>query len=231
MTIAIIVAAGSGLRFAGDRPKQFVEILGKPLIIHTLEKFQACCAIDSVVVVMSESGRAEFSRCLAQYPVSKLRAVVTGGPTRAASVWNGLGSLECSPDTVIAIHDGARPLVAVEDISRTVEEAKRTRAACLVAEVTDTIKHVEAGYISRTIDRERLRRALTPQCFRYEILRRAFEAAPSLDDVTDECSLVEQLGIPVAIVEGRPENFKITHPSDIAIAEAILSRELASMYV
>ncbi len=170
MTTAIIVAAGSGKRFSSDVPKQFVEILGKPIIIHTLERFEMCPAIDEIVLILSEAGREEFTRICGRYRISKLTKIVTGGETRAESVRNGLRAIDAQAESIVAVHDGARPLVSIDEITRTVEKAGQTGAACLVAVVTDTIKDVEGQYISHTVDRSRLRRAMTPQAFRYDLL-------------------------------------------------------------
>jgi len=222
MNTAIIVAAGSGQRFAGSQPKQFVPILGKPLIIHTLEKFESCPAIDEIVLVLSEAGRVEFEIINLKFEISKLRHVVTGGKTRAESVRNGLDSIELSAGDIVAIHDGARPFVYVDEISRTVEKASETGAACLVADVTDTIKEIDGAYISRTIDRNNLRRALTPQTFRYDILQKAFEGVDLIESITDECYLVEKLGVKIAFVEGSARNIKITRAEDLVLAEALI---------
>lgn len=222
MNTAIIVAAGSGQRFAGPQPKQFVNILGKPLIIHTLERFESCPEIDEIVLVLSDEGRSHFEQIKGQIEISKLRSVVTGGKTRAESVHNGLDAIDASVAHVVAVHDGARPIVSVDEITRTVAAAIETGAACLVAEVTDTIKEIDDAYISRTIDRSKLRRALTPQAFRYDILLKAFEGADLSELITDECYLVEKLGVKIALVEGSARNIKITRPEDIILAEAFL---------
>src|SRR5690606_34186562 len=114
------------------------------------------------------------------------------------------------------------PLVAPEEIAAALEKANETGAACLVAKVTDTIKRVAGGRILETVDREHLRRALTPQCFKTELLRRAFENADLNESVTDECFLVEKLGVPISFVEGSPLNIKITTPEDFTVAEMLL---------
>jgi 2-C-methyl-D-erythritol 4-phosphate cytidylyltransferase len=220
---AIIVAAGSGQRFGASQPKQFVNILGKPLIIHTLQRFDRCPAIDDIVLVLSDDGREYFEKIRNEFEISSLRSVVTGGKTRAESVRNGLNSLDASPTDIVAVHDGARPLVSVDDITRTIEKAKETGAACLVADVTDTIKKIEDGYINCTIDRSSLRSAFTPQVFRYDVLNSAFDSVDLSDSITDECCLVERLGVKIAIVEGSSRNIKITRPEDISLAEAFLS--------
>lgn len=222
MNTAIIAAAGTGSRFAARQPKQFVEILGKPIIIHTLERFEACPAVDEIVLVLSLDGCREFAN-LGHHGITKLRSVATGGKTRAESVRNGLNKVNAETADIVAVHDGARPLVSVDEITRTIEKAAETGAACLVAEVTDTIKQIDGDFITGTIDRTSLRRALTPQAFRYDILRRAFDAADLSEATTDECYLVEKLGVKIAIVEGSSRNIKITRAEDLVLATAYLS--------
>lgn len=221
MNIAIIVAAGSGKRFGGAIPKQFLEISQKPLLIHTLEKFENCASVDEIILVLSENEIENFSKILENYKINKLHKIISGGETRAQSVFNGLSSVENAE--IIAVHDGARPLVSCAEISETIEKARKDGAACLVAKVTDTIKEVSAGKIDRTIDRESLRRALTPQCFRFEILKKAFENADISESATDECFLVEKLGYEISFVEGSAKNIKVTTKEDLQIAEVFLS--------
>ncbi|MFT3744318.1 MAG: 2-C-methyl-D-erythritol 4-phosphate cytidylyltransferase [Pyrinomonadaceae bacterium] len=222
MNTAIIVAAGSGSRFGGEQPKQFVEILGKPLIIHTLEKFQACPAVDEIVLVLSQSFIKEFEISNIRFEIGKLKAVVTGGATRAESVKNGLHEVGAET-TIVAVHDGARPLVSVDEITATIEKASEIGAACLVGAVTDTIKTIRGDEISGTLDRDKLRRALTPQAFKIEVLRSAFALGDISEAATDECYLVEKLGHPIAFVEGSSRNIKITRQEDLIFARAFLS--------
>lgn len=220
MNTAIIVAAGSGRRFGSETPKQFAALCGKPVLIHTLERFEACYAIDEIVLVLSEPGNKQFQNSNFGFEVTKLRTVVIGGATRTESVRNGLDAVDPGSE-IVAVHDGARPMVTPDEISMTIEKAVSTGAACLVAEVTDTIKEIDNGYISGTIDRSRLRRALTPQAFRYELLKQAFEGVDLDDSVTDECYLVEKLGVTISFVEGSSRNIKITTPDDLVFAEAL----------
>ncbi len=222
MNTAIIVAAGKGTRFGTEKPKQFHDIGGKPLIIHTLQKFESCSAIDEIILVLSAAEIENFTRIAAKFQLKKLSKIVAGGKTRAASVLNGLKAIDAKAAEIVAVHDGARPLVSVEEIAQTVEKARETGAACLTGLVTDTIKEVKDGKIVRTIDRANLRRALTPQCFRYEILKRAFEASEIGEIVTDECFLAEKLGVEISIVEGSAKNIKITTPEDFLLAESLL---------
>ncbi|HEX8368875.1 MAG TPA: 2-C-methyl-D-erythritol 4-phosphate cytidylyltransferase [Pyrinomonadaceae bacterium] len=224
MNTAIIVAAGSGTRFGGKTPKQFLEILGKPLVIHTLQRFEACPEIDEIILVLPSTESAKFLQITGKYGLKKLSKVLAGGETRAESVWKGLSAIRFATAEIVAVHDGARPLVSIEEISETVKKAQETGAACLVSNVTDTIKEIENGKIARTIDRSTLRRALTPQCFRYEILKRAFENADLSEAATDECFLVEKLGQKIAVVEGSARNIKITHAEDLILAESLLKQ-------
>ena len=224
MNTAIIVAAGSGTRFGAKKPKQFIEILGQPLIIYTLQKFESCPAIDEIILVLPAAEIESFRQIAKKYNLKKLAKTVSGGKTRAASVWNGLDAIDEKSAEIIAVHDGARPLVSGEEITKTIEKAKETGAACLVGFVADTIKEVSDGKIVRTIDRAKLRRALTPQCFQYAILKRAFAQNEFGEMVTDECFLVEKLGVEVSIVEGNAQNIKITTPEDAAIVENFLKQ-------
>lgn len=224
MNSAIIVAAGSGTRFGSDVPKQFLEIGGKPLLIYTLERFELCSAIDEIVLVLSATEIANFRTTIEKYNLEKLAKIVAGGRTRAESVFNGLNAIDAKRCEIVAVHDGARPLISSEEITKTIEKASETGAACLVAEVTDTIKEVSNGKITCTIDRANLRRALTPQVFRCEILKRAFAKNADLNAATDECFLVEKLGYEIAVVEGSAKNIKVTNKEDLAIVEKYLKQ-------
>ena len=225
MNIAIIVAAGSGTRFGTGRPKQFLDIHGKPLLIHTLEKFENCAAIDEIVLVLSLTEIPNAINDFEKFNLTKLKAIVAGGKTRAESVFNGLQAIENEAAEIVAVHDGARPFVSTGEITATVEKAYETGAACLVGLVTDTIKKIADGEIVGTIDRSKLRRAQTPQAFRFEILKKAFENADLSEAATDECFLVEQLGQKISVVEGSARNIKITTPEDWELAEILLKEK------
>jgi 2-C-methyl-D-erythritol 4-phosphate cytidylyltransferase len=228
LNTAIIVAAGAGKRFGDERPKQFVELLGKPLIIHTIEPFESCPAIDEIVLVAAEDRIEELRGLLAGMPFDKVKSIVAGGATRAESVRNGLDAIDGETAWIVAVHDGARPLVTAREITQTVEAASLHGAACLVTDLTDTIKKVDHGFITDTVPRADLRRALTPQAFQYDILRKAFDEAELGDDVTDECCLVERAGIRIFCIEGSSRNIKITRPEDLKLAEMYLSDILAA---
>jgi 2-C-methyl-D-erythritol 4-phosphate cytidylyltransferase len=226
MNIAIIAAAGAGTRMASDRPKQFLLLAGTPVIFHTLKVFEQCDSIDEVIVVLPAEESAGFLSLAGKFGVRKLARVVPGGVTRADSVKRGLMAIRSATAEIVAVHDGVRPFVTVEEIDATVAAAKADGAAILVARVTDTIKQVADEGVVKTLDRGVLRRALTPQCFRYELLREAYNHADVNDpSLTDESALVEQLGKRVSIVEGSTRNIKITTAEDLAIAEAILAAD------
>jgi 2-C-methyl-D-erythritol 4-phosphate cytidylyltransferase len=226
MNIAIIAAAGAGARMASDRPKQFLLLAGRPVIFHTLKVFEQCDSIDEVIVVLPAEESAGFLSQAGKFGVRKVARVVPGGATRADSVKRGLMAIRSATAEIVVVHDGVRPFVTVEEIDATVAVAKSDGAAILVAPVTDTIKQVDSGGIVKTLDRVELRRALTPQCFQYELLRQAYQHADVNDpSLTDESALVEQLGKRVSIVEGRARNIKITTAEDLAIAEAILAAD------
>lgn len=221
MNTAIIVAAGRGTRFRSGIPKQFLQLNGKPVIIRTLEAFEACDLIDDIAVVVDESQLEVLSAMLADASLKKVSKTVAGGEFRVLSVRNGFAAIDASSE-IVAIHDGARPLVTQSEIRETILAAAEVGAACLVAAVTDTIKEVRGSRIVRTVDRSGLRRALTPQAFKYYVLQEAMAIGELNESVTDECYLVEKLGREIAVVEGDPANIKITHAEDLVLAEAIL---------
>jgi 2-C-methyl-D-erythritol 4-phosphate cytidylyltransferase len=225
MNVAIIAAAGQGARMAGKRPKQFLELAGIPIIFHTLKPFEQCDSIQEIVVVLPAEESAGFLSLAGKSGLRKLSRVVSGGATRAESVSRGLLAIRAATAEIVAVHDGVRPFVTPEEITRTVDAAKETGAAILVAPVNDTVKQVEAGTVAKTFDRSALRRALTPQCFRYELLRKAYEAADVHDPaLTDDSFMIERIGIKVATVEGSPRNIKITTEEDLAVAEVLLKK-------
>jgi 2-C-methyl-D-erythritol 4-phosphate cytidylyltransferase len=227
MNIAIIAAAGAGTRMASDRPKQFLLLAGTPVIFHTLKVFEQCDSIDEVIVVLPAEESAGFLSLAGKFGVRKLARVVPGGATRADSVKRGLMAIRSATAEIVVVHDGVRPFVTVEEIDATIAAAKSDGAAILVAPVTDTIKQVGDGAVVKTLDRGTLRRALTPQCFRYELLREAYQKADVNDpSLTDESALVEQLGKRVRIVEGSARNIKITTAEDLAIAEVLLKTRI-----
>lgn len=224
MNIAIIAAAGAGTRMASNQPKQFLLLAGTPVIIHTLRVFEQCESIHEVIVVLPAAESAGFLSLAGKHGLRKVSRVVPGGATRADSVKRGLLAIRAATAEIVAVHDGVRPFVTAEEIDTVVTAAQADGAAILVAPVTDTIKQVGDQRVVRSLDRGELRRALTPQCFRYDVLRQAYQTADVTDpSVTDESVLVEKLGVPISVIDGNPRNIKITTVVDLAIAEAMLT--------
>lgn len=224
MNTAIIVAAGSGSRFGSEVPKQFLEIAGKPLLFHTIQKFESCSNVHDIVLVISADQMSTYRQLAVIHRPRKVGKIVFGGQTRAESVQKGLAVIDNPMAEIVAVHDGARPFVTELEISATIAKARETGAACLVAPVVDTVKRLSRGKIVETIDRTDLRRALTPQAFHIEILRSAINGADLSDAATDECYLLEQLGYTISTVEGSPRNIKITTPEDWEVAKFIFGQ-------
>jgi len=223
MNVAIIAAAGQGTRMGGNQAKQFLELAGTPIIIHTLRSFELAEAIQEIILVLPAEDTGGFLAIAERQRLRKLSKIVPGGATRAESVLKGLLAVRPATAEIIAVHDGVRPFVTADEITRTVKAAEVNEAAILAAAMTDTIKEVSNGIVARTLPRTALRRALTPQCFRFELLRRAYEQVDVLDpELTDESSLLERLGVKVTIVEGSSRNIKITGPEDLALGEVLL---------
>jgi 2-C-methyl-D-erythritol 4-phosphate cytidylyltransferase len=214
---AIVVAAGSGVRFGG--PKQFAYLRAKPVLEWTLERFEAHPDVGAIVLVLPDE--SDFKHYRLRYP--KIVDIVRGGERRQDSVWQGFRILAGAGPEIVLVHDGARPLVPADLIGRVIEAARTSGAAVPVLPVEDTVKEVRDGRVTATVDRTRLVRAQTPQGFRYEVLEKALEAARrERFQGTDEAALVERAGLPVAAVPGDPRNIKITTPADIPVAEALL---------
>ncbi|MBA3716219.1 MAG: 2-C-methyl-D-erythritol 4-phosphate cytidylyltransferase [Pyrinomonadaceae bacterium] len=223
MNVAIIAAAGQGTRAGGGQAKQFRELGGTPIIIHTLRRFEQSTSIREVIVVVPEGDIAGFLQLAGRYTLAKIARVVAGGRTRTETVWRGLQAVRAATAEIVAVHDGVRPFVTSEQIDLTVEAACIGGAAILAVPATDTIKEVRGARVMRTPERATLWHAQTPQCFRYELMRRAYERALAENwEVTDDSALVERLGGAVTVVEGDTRNIKITRPEDIAIAELLL---------
>ena len=224
MNVAIVVAGGKGVRFGGDRPKQFLEVNGSPIIIHTLRQFERCREIGSVIVVLPAKETAGFQSLIEKFALQKVTRVVAGGTTRAQSVKQGLAAIEDAD--VVAVHDAVRPLVTPDEIDSVVKAANESSAAILVARVSDTIKDVRSDRVVNTLPRVNLRRALTPQCFRIDVLKQAYEQLEKLEaagiEVTDDSFLVERLGVEVTTIEGNARNIKITRQEDLVFAEGFL---------
>ncbi len=219
-TIAIIVAAGAGTRMQGI-DKLFYPLAGLPVLLRTVKPFQDCPFVQGIILVVSGDKEAASRNLFSGREWSKIIGICPGGVRRQDSVAAGL-KLAGNPEWVI-IHDGARPLVTVELIERGLSAAAETGAAVAAVPVTDTVKKADAaGFITETLRRDELWNIQTPQVFRADIIRKAYEHYSV--DVTDDAALVEQLGYRVKLYTGSCDNIKITTPGDIALAEILLRR-------
>lgn len=233
----IIPAAGMGTRMGSApakkkaRPsKQFVEIGGVPVLLHTLRQFGSVPQISEMVVAVRTGEAEQFKPRLEKEPFAKKVRFAEGGDNRQQSVANALAQVKAGDDDIILVHDAVRPFIDGELIARVVEAAQRSGAAIAGVPAVDTIKLVdrtaEGAIVDSTIPRERVVMVQTPQGFRYSVLRRAFdEALREGFTGTDEASLVERAGNPVAVVMGSARNIKITTPADLELAEFYFEQE------
>lgn len=211
---AIIVAAGSSRRMGFD--KLAAQLVGKSVRERSIEAFEKCSEVDEIVVVTSAEISSDFQ---------KLTRVVEGGAERHFSVWNGIQAIDPNAE-YIAVHDGARPLVTPEAIAKCLAEAKKSGAATLAHPISDTLKRSDSdGHaVVESVSRDLLWAMETPQIFRADLLRAAYEKILEQGElVTDEVSAVQALGTEVLLVENPEPNLKITFPADLQLAEAILA--------
>ncbi|MDR3739367.1 MAG: 2-C-methyl-D-erythritol 4-phosphate cytidylyltransferase [Terracidiphilus sp.] len=224
---AILPAAGLGTRMAGPQPKQFLSLAGEPILIHSLRAF---ASVDRVTAIYVAVRKTEVERVQAEVVEHGFAAkvhVVEGGENRQESVAHALAAVPAADDDIVLVHDAVRPLIDAATIARTIEAVEQHGAAIVGLPAIDTIKQVErtahGAIITSTIPREFIVQAQTPQGFRYGLLQRAFAEAEADGFVgTDEASVVERAGLPVAVVPGSPVNLKITQPGDLELAEFYL---------
>ncbi|MDU0370717.1 2-C-methyl-D-erythritol 4-phosphate cytidylyltransferase [Hymenobacter endophyticus] len=218
--VAILVAGGSGTRMGADRPKQFLELAGEPVLLHTLRRFaEPSLQVSKIVLVLPTEQFATWQVLCEQYAITIPHQVVAGGATRWASVRNGLASLPNREKGVVAVHDGVRPLTPIAVIEATYQAAYNHGAAVAAVVPKDSVRGLNQQG-SYALNRSRLRLVQTPQCFGLELLRRAYQL-PELTTFTDDASVVEDLH-PIHLVEGDYRNIKITTPEDLLLAEALL---------
>ena len=220
----VIVAAGASVRMAGV-DKLYADLCGKPVLARTLLAFEASDLISEIVLVVSASQRGTAARICSENSITKLSCILTGGATRAESSFVGVSAVSKRTD-LIAIHDGARPLVSQEVIKAAVESAAVSGSGVPARPVTATLKRVESAVVRASVDRANVWEIQTPQVFQADLIRSALKSASdNKADITDDCSAAELAGIPVNITPGSPENIKITTPEDLAFAEVILKGE------
>jgi 2-C-methyl-D-erythritol 4-phosphate cytidylyltransferase len=234
--IVIIPAAGLGTRMSAasggprSKSKQFFELQGTPILIHTLRKFAQCSAISEIVVALRKSEAASFQKQIEQENFRKPLRIVEGGEHRQNSVANALAAIQAADDDIVLVHDAVRPFVDQETIINVIEAVKKYDAVIAGVPAIDTVKQVDrtadGAVVIATVPRERMVMAQTPQGFRFGLLKRTFDEATADGFMgTDEASLVERSGGTVHVVMGSPRNMKITTPADLELAEFFLAQE------
>ncbi|MGN1385168.1 MAG: 2-C-methyl-D-erythritol 4-phosphate cytidylyltransferase [Bacillus sp. (in: firmicutes)] len=221
----IILAAGQGKRMKAGKNKMFLQIADTPLIIHTLKVFDNDHYCKKIILPINASERADIEEVLQRYTFNKTIEIVNGGKERQNSVYNGLQVVDDHEDSIVLVHDGARPFVKQETIAELVQMAAEKGSAIPGVHVKDTIKRVTDGQVIDTVERSSLWAVHTPQAFRVSILKKAHEQAEKSGFLgTDDASLVEMYGEKVFMVEDHYLNIKITTPEDLYFAEAIFKK-------
>ena len=234
--IVIIPAAGLGTRMSAasggpkSKSKQFFELQGTPILIHTLRKFAQCGAVGEIVVALRKSEAATFQKQIEKENFKKPLRIVEGGEHRQNSVANALAAIEAADEDIVLIHDAVRPFVDQETIVNVIEAVKKYGAAIAGVPAIDTVKQVDrtadGAVVIATVPRERMVLAQTSQGFRFGLLKKVFDEAMADGFMgTDEASLVERSGGTVHVVMGSPRNMKITTPADLELAEFFLTQE------
>ena len=215
-SVLIIPAAGTGSRFNSKIPKQFIKLDGKEIIIHTIERFSKLKEIDSIVIASQKEYFKKIIRLLLINGITKPAKIVAGGKERQDSVYNALINCGCEKGDIVLIHDSVRPFVSEKLIKKLIQTAIKYKAVIPVIPVNDTIKEVTNNTIVRTILRDKLKRAQTPQVFEYSTLLNAFAYAKKTKFIgTDEAAVAEHNKIKVRAIEGELTNIKITQKSDL----------------
>ena len=220
--IAIMVAAGSSRRMGFD--KLTADLAGKPVAIHSLLAFEACASVERIVLVTREERVAEFEALSREHGVTKLQSVVPGGAERHLSVWNGMQAAQAKDSDYVAVHDAARPLITPATIEACLATARHHGASACAAPVSDTLKRATVdGSVTGSVERDHLWAMQTPQIFLMELLDRAYrQILRRGQEVTDEVSALQALGVSVMLTRVDGPNFKITLPGDLALARLIL---------
>jgi 2-C-methyl-D-erythritol 4-phosphate cytidylyltransferase len=220
---AIVVGGGAGKRFNHKKPKQFIQLGKKPVIVHSLEKFQKSRKVKEIVAVVPRGYLHHLQhKILPQFGLRKVAKIVVGGKTRQKSVRFALAAVDPRSDYIL-VHDAVRPLVRPEDIERLIIEVQNKKAVILAVPIKETVKKVQKGKIVSTLNREGLWLAQTPQAFETGLLKKAYlKAKKERFEGTDCASLVERLGINVDIVLGSYRNIKVTDREDLKLAEKLL---------
>lgn len=224
--IVIVPAAGAGKRLGGSVKKQFLVLRDKPIIAHTLQRFEHCSDVDEMAVAVPEQQISEMETIVSRYRLHKVSMVTVGGEKRQDSVYNTLRRLTINPSDIVMVHDGVRPFIESKRVSHLVRACKDYEAAVLAVQPKDTIRRSRGGeFFDQTLDRNALWLVQTPQAFRGTLLLKAFKKAKQEKFYgTDEAVLVERVGVRAKIVEGSYDNIKITTQEDIELGQLILER-------
>lgn len=227
MNIAVILAGGSGTRMGSEVPKQFIDIYGKPLIVHTIEAFDINPKIDYIEVICKEDWQEDLMIWIRKYGLTKVKWIVDGGETRQESVYNGIKHLKsfCSEDDILVIHDAARPLISQRIIDENIASTEDFHAVDTVIESADTIiKSIDGEVIEAVPLRKELYLGQTPQSFKYGLIKEAHEEAikQGVLSATDDCQLVLKLNKDVHLVKGDKLNFKVTTFEDLLLLKSII---------
>ena len=222
MNHVVIVAGGKGLRMGGDTPKQFMPVGGLPVLMHTIRRFRQYDEHMHVVLVLPKDHQDYWHALCRKYDFTDAHDIADGGATRFHSSQNGVAALAgAADDDLVAIHDGVRPFVSTDAIGRCFDAAERCGAAIPVLPVVDTLRLVAPDGSGHNVLRSDYRVVQTPQTFRLELLRRAFNQ-PFSERFTDDASVIEALGEKVEMVDGNRENIKLTTPFDLKVAEVLI---------
>lgn len=228
MISAIIVAAGKGMRMKNSLRKQYLLLAGRPILAHTLLVFDTCSLIENIILVVPKD---DFDYCnenvLSSITLRNNVTLISGGAKRQDSVYNGLLAIDNKSANIVVIHDGVRPIVSPEQLTACIIGAKKYGACILGIPVDSTLKQINnSGYVDKTIERDTIWLAQTPQAFQHSLLIKAYDKARQEDfSGTDDAMLVERLGGSVKVVSGSKHNIKITTREDLELAKAILKNE------
>lgn len=230
---AVIPAAGSGSRLGTGVRKQFFPLKGKPILVHTIQRFEQCSDVDEIAVAVPEEAIVEAESLISRYRLHKVSKIVAGGDKRQDSVFSVLKRLTLKPTDIVLVHDGVRPFVQPQRISEMVNICREHDAVVMAIQPKDTIRRSNGGgFFDQTLDRAALWLIQTPQAFKAELLLRAFEKAQKERFYsTDEGALVERLGVKAKIIEGSYDNIKVTTPEDLELGALILERWIGAGFV
>lgn len=218
----IVPTAGMGVRFKSKLPKSLVMLKDKPIFIHTLEVFEKSSFVDSIIVAAPKEYIQDFKEECKKHHLRKIKIIIEGGKTRNDSVNNGLNNLDTDTEIVV-IHDGARPLITVETIEKSIKLCKNYGAVIVAVPIKPTVKRIDTQnmVVEKTLNRNKIWEIQTPQVFKKNIIMQAHQKIKD-SSATDDAFLVEQMGIKIKVLEGSYRNIKITTPEDLAVAEILL---------